>query len=188
MGGSVNSAAASAEYTQKSVQARTQGIADRKAAYARAYGLERDSAEYGHIAGQQLETMRQNQTAAVSATRVSNAASGFNASGGSKLRQEMSTAQILEEAIASAGKSYAIQDQNARLQAFQLRKEGDDALKLADIMAGYYSRVSRANAKSVGWQLLGGTLSTIGDTTLKYNIGGAADAIRNWGAKKSNSQ
>ena len=186
MGQFVNSSATSANAAQQATQARTQGLADRKLAYARAYGLERDSAEQGHIAAQQMQTLRQNQTAAVASTRANNAASGFAASSGSKLRHEMSTAQIFEEAIANAGKSYAITDQNARNQANQLRKEGDDALKMSQIMANYYSRVSKINSRAANWQLLGGTLSTIGDTMFTFNIGGAAEQIQNWGASSGN--
>lgn len=171
MGQFVNSSAASANATQQAVQARTQGIADRKAAYARAYGLERDTAEQGYIAAQQMQTMRQNQTAAVASTRLDNAASGFSASSGSKLRGETSTAQIFEQTIANLGQSYAIQDQNARNQANQLRKEGDDALKLSQIMSNYYSRLSKINSTAANWQLLGSGLTTLGDTMLTYNIG-----------------
>lgn len=188
MGQFVNSSAASANAAQQAAQARTQGLADRKTAYARAYGLERDSAQQAYIAAQQMQTARQNQTAAVASTRLDNAASGFAASSGSKLRHEQTTAQIFEEAIDNLGKSYAIQDQNARNQANQLRKDGDDALKMSQIMSNYYSRVSKINSTAANWQLLGGSLSTIGDTTLTYNIGGSADTIRNWGAKKPNSQ
>ena len=187
MGQFVNSSATAANAAQQAAQARTQGIADRKAAYARAYGIERDSAEQGHIAAQQMQTMRQNQTSAVAATRLDNGASGFNASSGSKLRNEISTAQIFEEAIYNAAKSYAIQDQNARAQANRLRKEGDDTLKLSQIMSNYYSRVSKINSTAANWQLLGGSLSTIGDTMFTYNIGGAAEQIRNWGATPKNS-
>lgn len=182
MGHSVNSSAASANAALQSAQARAQGLADRKTAYARAYGLEHDSAERGRIAAQQMQTMRQNQTAAESATRLQNAASGFDASSGSKLRSEMSTAQIFEEAIANAGKSYAIADQNARNQAASFRKEGDDALKMSQIMANYYSRVSKINSTAANWQLLGGTLNTIGDSMFTFNIGGASEQIRDWGA------
>lgn len=183
MGQFVNSSAASANAAQQSAQARTQGIADRKAAYARAYGIESDSAQRAHIAAQQMQTIRQNQTSAISATRVDGASSGFNASSGSKLRQEMTTAQIFEEAINNASKSHAISDQNARNQANQLRKEGDDTLKMSQIMANYYSRVSKINSTAANWQLLGGSLSTIGDTMFTYNIGGASDGIKNLFAK-----
>lgn len=187
MGQFVNSSAASANAAQQAAQARTQGLADRKAAYARAYGLERDSAEAAHIAADQMQTMRQNQTAAVSTTRLHNAASGFSASTGSKLRSETSTAQIFEQTIANLGKSYTIQDANARNQANQIRKDGDDALKLSQIMSNYYSRVSKINSTAANWQLLGGSLSTIGDTMFTYNIGGAAQQIRNSGANTKNS-
>ncbi len=185
MGQYVNSSAASANAAQQSAQARAQGLADRKAAYARAYGIEHDSAEQGHIAAQQMQTMRQNQTAAESATRLQNAISGFDASSGSKLRSEMSTARIFEEAIANAGKSYAISDQNARNQAARLRKEGDDALKMSQIMANYYSRVSKINSTAANWQLLGGALSTIGDSMFTFNIGGTSEQIRDWGASSA---
>ena len=188
MGQFVNSSAASANAAQQAAQARSQGLADRKAAYARAYGLESDSAQKAHIAAQQMQTMRQNQTAATSTTRLQNAASGFNVSSGSKLRTEQTTAQIFEEAIANAGKSYAISDQNARNQAAQLRKEGDDALKMSQIMANYYSRVSKINSSAANMQLLGGSLSTIGDTMFTYNIGGATDDIKNLFAKKQPTQ
>lgn len=187
MGQFVNSSAASANAAQQAAQARTQGIADRKAAYARAYGIERDTAEQGHIAADQMQTMRQNQTAATSTTRLHNAASGFSASTGSKLRTETSTAQIFEQTIANLGKSYTIQDQNARTQANQLRKDGDDALKLSQIMANYHSRTAKINSTAANWQLLGGTLNTIGDSFFTYNIGGAAEQIRNWGADTKNS-
>lgn len=187
MGQFVNSSAASANAAQQSMQARTQGIADRKAAYARAYGIERDTAEQAHIAAQQMQTMRQNQTAATATTRLHNAASGFSASTGSKLRSEASTAQIFEQTIANLGKSYAIQDQNARNQANQLRKDGDDALKLSQIMSNYYSRVSKINSSAANWQLLGGSLSAIGDSIFTYNIGGASEQIRNSGANTKNS-
>lgn len=188
MGQFVNSSAASANAAQQATQARTQGIADRKLAYARAYGLERDSAEQAHIAAAQMQTLRQNQTAATSATRAENAASGFAASSGSKLQNETSTAQIFEETIANLGKSYAISDQNARNQANQLRKEGDDALKLSQIMSNYYSRISRINSTAANWQLLGGIGSTIGDTMFTYNIGGAADQLRKWGADSASKK
>ncbi len=188
MGQFVNSSAASANAAQQATQARTQGIADRKLAYARAYGIEQDSAAQGHIAAQQMQTLRQNQTAAISATRAENAASGFAASSGSKLQNETSTAQIFEETIANLGKSYAISDQNARTKANQLRKDGDDALKLSQIMSNYYSRVSKINSTAANWQLLGGTASTIGDTILTYNIGGAADQLRKWGADTQKSK
>lgn len=187
MGQYVNSSAASANAALQSAQARSQGMADRKAAYARAYGLEHDSAERGRIAAQQMQTMRQNQSAAAAAARTSNASSGFDSSSGSKLRHEMSVAQIFEEAIANAGQSYAIADQNARNQANSLRKSGDDALKMSQIMANYYSRVSKINSTAANWQLLGGALSAIGDSMFTFNIGGSSGQKRNRGDSDSSS-
>lgn len=171
MGQFINAQAASADAAMQATQARTQGAADRKAAYARAYGMESESAAAAHIAAQQMETIRQNQRAAISDARVANATSGFSASSGSKLSTEKTTAQIFEEALANASKSYVIQDQNARSQANILRKEGDDTLKMSEIMGTYYSKVSRINSNAATGYLLGGALSTIGDIAYTYNIG-----------------
>ncbi len=170
MGQFINSSAASANYAQQAAQTRTQGLADRKAAYSRAYGIERDSAAQAHLAAHQMQTMRQNQTAATSSTRLHNASSGFSASSGSKLHTETSTAQIFEQTIANLATSYAIQDQNARNQANQLRKDGDDTLKLSKISSRYYSRLSKINSSAANWQLLGSIASTIGDSLLTFNI------------------
>ncbi len=171
MGQSVNSKASAAEYGMKAMEARTNGLAQRKQAYANAYGLEEASRQNGYITGQKMETMRQNQTAAVSSARLANGTSGFSASGGSKLQQEMSTAQMFEEVIANLGKSYAISDQNARRQADQLRKEGEDAYKMGNVMGNYYSRASKIQSTAGNWQLFGGVMSTIGDTLLKFDLG-----------------
>lgn len=171
MGQFINSKATSAEYGQKAMEARTNGLAQRKQAYSNAYGLEDASAQNGYITGQKMETMRQNQTAAVAATRLQNGSNGFGASGGSKLQQEMSTAQMFEEAIANLGKSYAVSDQNARRSADQLRKEGEDAYKMGNVMGNYYSRASKIQSTAGNWQLFGGAMSTIGDTFLKYDLG-----------------
>ena len=59
MGQYINSKATSAEYGQKAMEARANGLAQRKQAYANAYGLEDASAQNGYIAGQKMETMRQ---------------------------------------------------------------------------------------------------------------------------------
>lgn len=179
MGQVLNSKATSAEYGLKAMEARTNGLTQHKQAYANAYGLEEASSQNGYITGQKMETMRQNQTSAVSSTRLANGASGFGTSGGSKLQQEMSTAQMFEEAIANLGKSYAISDQNARRQADQLRKEGEDAYKMGNVMGNYYSRASKIQSTAGNWQLFGGAMSTIGDTFLRYDLGGGKDANNN---------
>ena len=170
MGEYVKSQATAANYGQQAIETRTNALTARRQAYANAYGLEENSAQSAYITGQQMATMRQNQSAAIAATRLANASGGIDPSGGSKLRQEQSTAQILEETIANLGQSYTISDQNARRQAARLRKEGDDTYTLGQIMANYYSRAARINSTAANWQLLGGSTATIGDTLLKFNI------------------
>lgn len=173
MGGFVNSSTAAANAQLQAAQARTQGVLQRRQAYADAYKLESDSAAALMVAGENAAVLRQNQAAQVAAARVQNGGSGFDASSGSVLRREQSVAEEFEQAIANMGRSAAVQDANARAQAVQLRREGDSAVLLADIMGDYYGRVARANRVAAGWNLLGGALSTVGNLGLQYNVGGA---------------
>lgn len=166
MGSFVNSRADAANAGAAAVA----GSMQRKQRYAAAYGLERESADAGWLAGRQLTAMRQNEDLSVGRQRAENAASGFAASSGSKLDRERSVAEVLEEAIANAAASYAVQDEAARNQAARLRKEGDDALRMGEIAARYYSRRSRI-ANTVGnWQLAGGVLDKVGGALVKYDL------------------
>lgn len=175
MGDAINSRGQAANYSSQAAQARTQGALQRRQAYANAYKLQNDSAQQGYIVGDQLMTMRQNAVAALSATRAENATSGF-ASSGSKLRTEQSTAEVLDAAIANLGKSYTIADQNARAQAAQYMREGDTALTLANIQAGYYDKLSSTYRKIAPWQLMGSAL-TIGSQIMgQFNFSGSPAA------------
>lgn len=177
MGNYIRSNQEAGHYAYQAQNAQTQGELSRKQAYNNAYKMEFDSGAAGYIAGDRMMTERQNAVAAVAQRRAENAASGFSASSGSKLRAEQSFAEMAEAMIANIGKDYTISDQNARNQANQLRKEGDEAAALGAVNSAYYSRMSGISSRAARGYLLGDTLSTLGDLGLRYrwtNLGKAA--------------
>lgn len=163
--------AQAANYDSQAVTARANGIAQRQQAYANAYKLETDAASQSYLAADNMMTMRRNQTAAVDETRLANGASGFDASGGSKLQAEQSVADVFEQAIANMMKSNTISDQNARMQANAYRRQGDTSLNLGNIQADYLNRMSSINRKYSRWALVGSALSSMGSFGSKANWG-----------------
>lgn len=162
-----------ANYSSQAATARANAIAQRQQAYANAYKLETDAASQSYLAADNMMTMRRNQTAAVDETRLANGASGFDASGGSKLQAEQSVADVFEQAIANMMKSNTISDQNTRMQANAYRRQGDTSLNLGNIQADYLNRMSSINRKYSKWALVGSGLSTLGQLGMKYNWKGS---------------
>lgn len=173
MGDALNMSAQGANYSSQAATARANGIAQRQQAYANAYKLETDAASQSFLAADNMMTMRRNQTVAMDEARLANGASGFDASGGSKLHAEQSVADVFEQAIANMMKSNTISDQNARMQANAYRRQGDTSLNLGNIQADYLNRMSRISSKYARWALVGSGLSTLGQLGLKYNWGGS---------------
>ena len=175
MGDAVNMNAAASNQRTDAVTTRANGRLQRQQAYANAYKLEDDAARGSHVAADNMMTMRRNQSAAAAASRVAHAASGFGASGGSKLAAEASVAEVFEKAIADAAKSNAIADVNAREQANAFRRQGDTALNLANISADYMDRVAEIDkklAKKLQWASAIKMAGAIGGS---FNLGGMFD-------------
>lgn len=173
MGSFINTSADSATNATRAYESRTQGILQRNRAYQQAYGLEQESAQNNYIAGRQMLDYRARQTAAVAASRAQNGASGFSASGGTKLGVETSVLDLYARQIEQLGTSAAINDQNARAQANELRREGDTAKSISDIRAEHYDRIAKSQRVARWGFLLGDTLSTAGQMQLQYNLLGS---------------
>lgn len=168
-----------ANYSSQAATARANGIAQRQQAYANAYKLETDAASQSYLAADNMMTMRRNQAAAVDEVRLANGASGFDASGGSKLQTEQSVADIFEQAIANMMKSNTISDQNARMQANAFRRQGDTSLNLGNIQADYLNRMSSISSKYSKWLLVGSGLSMLGGLGMKFNYGDGSSGKNN---------
>lgn len=178
MGQFLNSRTQGANYSVQASEARTQGALQRRQAYANAYKLEADSREKGLIVGDNMMRAESNALARIAALRGQVGASGF-AESGSKLREEQSTAEALKMAISDMGRSYAISDRNARNQANEYRREGDTALRLANIQGDLYDRLARINRKASLWLGAGELVSGLSRTVGSLNLGGS------WGSKSA---
>ena len=178
MGDGVNMYASAANQRTDAMTTRANGRLQRQQAYANAYKLEDDAARGSHVAADNMMTMRRNQSAAVAASRVAHAASGFGASGGSKLAAEASVAEVFEKAIADAAKSNAIADVNAREQANAFRRQGDTALNLANINADYLNRLAAINSKAAPWMMLGSALSLGGSLTNQFKMASSGEGSK----------
>jgi len=175
VGDYLNMSAQGANYSSQAATARANGIAQRQQAYAHAYKLETDAANQSYLAADNMMTMRRNQAAAVDEARLANGASGFDASGGSKLQAEQSVADVFEQAIANMMRSNTISEQDARMQAHAFRRQGDTSLNLGNIQADYLTRMSRISSKYARWALVGSGLSTLGQVGMKYNWGSSGN-------------
>ena len=168
MGEWMNSSAAATNYASQATTDRTNATLAKRQAYADAYKLETDSRNALHIAGDNLMTMRRNQTAAVGQRRVMSGASGFAASSGTQLEQETSVAEVLELAIANAAKSSAISDVNAREQAESLRRYGDTTYNVGMVQADFNQRMASIHRKAGPLYGLGSALYQGGMFGLNY--------------------
>jgi len=168
MGEWMNSSAAATNYAGQAIAGRTNATLAKRQAYAEAYKLETDSSNALHIAGDNLMTMRRNQSAAVGQRRAVSGASGFSAGSGSQLEQETSVAEVLEMAIANAAKSSTIADVNAREQADSLRRYGDTTYNVGQVQADFNQRMASINRKAGPWYGLGGALYQGGMFALNY--------------------
>lgn len=170
MGTFVNARTDAANSAIKATEARTQGLVQRQQAYQKAYGLESDSAQEGYMSALQMGEVRERQIASVAASRAAAAASGFDASSGTKLGAETSVLDMFEQQLSNMTLSHAINDSNAREQANELRREGDTALTLANIQSNYYKKVAKSQRNASWGYLVGNAFTKFGDFSATYGL------------------
>lgn len=172
MGDGLNSYASAANYRGESMTAATNARLAKRQAYADAYRLESDSEQALLVSGDQMMTMRRNQSAQIGAQRAAAGASGFSASSGSNLVTEQSVAEVLEMAVANAARSAAISDVNSREQAAALRRYGDTTFNVGMVQAEYQRKMSKISNGMAPLLMLGGGLTTLGS----MGVGSGLDA------------
>jgi len=168
MGEYLNMNAAATNMSSEATSARVNALLAKRQAFADAYKLEADAGAAAHIAGDNMMTMRRNETANRAAARVVDAISGF---AGNPAR-ELSVAEYFEKAIGDAAKSNAINYRNASEQANALRRSGETQYALGNVQADAYARLARVNRSVAPWLGVGGLLQTGASLGLTYNLGG----------------
>lgn len=161
--------ASAANMSGSAASARTNALLAKRQAYADAYKLEVDAGSAAHVAGDNMMTLRRNESANRAAARVVSAISGF--AGGSSHARELSVAEYFEKVIGDAAKSNAISYQNAAEQAGALRRQGDTQYELGMIQANAYDRMAAINRHAAPWLGVGGLLSTTSNIMATYNMG-----------------
>ena len=168
MGEYLNMNASATNMGGSATQARTNAMLARRQAYADAYKLEADADAASHVAGDNMMTMRQNQSANRAAARVVSAISGF--AGGSAHARELSMAEYFEKVVGDAAKSNAISYQNASEQAGVLRRQGETQYTLGNIQANAYDRMAAINRHAAPWLGVGGLMSQTSNIMATYNV------------------
>lgn len=169
MGEYLNMNASAANMAGEATATRTNALLAKRQAYADAYKLETDARSAAHIAGDNMMTMRHDESVNRAAQRVVSAISGFT--GGSAHVRELSVADYFEKAIGDAAKSNAINYVNAMEQAAALRKQGETQYALGNIQANAYDRMARINRSMAPWFGVGGAMSTLSQLGFQYNLG-----------------
>jgi hypothetical protein len=173
MGAYLNAQSNAANLSMQGATAKANAKIAKRQAYADAYKLEADAASAAKIAGDNMMTLRQNETAQRASARLAGAMSGFS---GNNTR-EMSVAEYFEKVLGDASRSNAIQSANAQAQATQLRHQGDSQYQMGIVQGNAYQAMASVQSSYAPWVGVGGALSTIGQLGMMYNIGTSTNNI-----------
>ena len=166
MGAYLNAQSNAANLSMQGATAKANAKIAKRQAYADAYKLEADAASAARIAGDNMMTLRQNETAQRASARLASAMSGFS---GNNTR-ELSVAEYFEKVLGDAARSNAIQSANAQAQAVQLRHQGDSQYQMGMVQGNAYQAMASVQSSYAPWVGVGGALSTLGQIGLTYNI------------------
>lgn len=143
MGQILGNAAMAKNYKAQASTIEAQGRAQQAAYNLKAANTEEEARADTRLAGANMMRQRQNQTAALAATRNARAASGFTEQGSGQ-QSELALADIFETAIADMALSNAIGESNKRHAASVSRQQG----RLIAMQAGAQAAQNRRLAKS----------------------------------------
>lgn len=164
MGELVNMNASAANMSNDAASTRANAMLARRQAYADAYKLEADAGAAARVAGDNMMTMRRNESANRAAARVAGAISGF----AGNVSRELSVAEYFEKAIGDAARSSSIAYRNAAQQAGALRRQADTQYALGNVQAGAYDRMASINRSMAPWMGVGGLLQTGVNVMMAY--------------------
>lgn len=160
-------------------EARWQGRLKQDQLNARAAQTEDEAKAAWTISTENQKRMQENKTHAQASARNAQAASGFDSEGSGAV-QELSVAEQMEQMIADAAMSSAIQENNARFAAAQMRGQGELEMMGAEVNARQYEQLSQNAKKAAGIQAVAGLAgAALGGVTGGW--GGALSMAGNFG-------
>lgn len=169
MGDALNMKMSAANAQSQAAAARSEAIAAKRQAMQNAYNVEFESAQRGMVAGENMEVMRKNQTQRVANEMARQGGSGFAVSSGSKMQNQVGIADMIEQTIQNMLKSNSIADQNARMQANVMRRQGETAYNVGMVKADYMNKQADILSKASTGMLIGSGLNLLGNVGMQFN-------------------
>lgn len=173
--------------TAQAELSRVTGSAQKTKAYADATATEEASKRNNAIAAQQLLQAREKQNEAAGAAETAAASSGFDVGSGSGKNPRAQAVHEFDQMINNMSQSNSISTINAFQRATDLRREGESAVRMAEIEAiGYegqaaaYKQMERATNRGMVAGAIGSLVGGVAGGVFGGAMGAAAGANMGW--------
>lgn len=157
----------SGQYSAKKNQALVNGRAQKNAAYAQATSTEQAAKANLRTVAENMARMAGNRRRDMGAARNANAASGFTSDGSGSKAEEVAN-KVHTQAMADLARSGSTASMNAQDAAITQRRQGDMALRAAEIEAEQYAAMAKASRTGAFMSALGGVVGAVGGAVDGY--------------------
>ena len=155
------------QYSVKKEQARTNGIAQKNAAYAQATATEQAAKANLRTVAENLARMAGNRRRDMGAARTANAASGFTSDGSGSKAEEVAN-KVHTQAMADMARSGSTASMDAADAAIAHRRQGDAAMRAAEIEAQQYAAMAKSTRTGAFMSAVGGVIGAVGGAVSGY--------------------
>lgn len=149
------------QYSAKKNQALVNGRAQKNAAYAQATSTEQAAKANLRTVAENMARTAGNRRRDMGAARNANAASGFTSDGSGSKAEEVAN-KVHTQAMADLARSGSTASMNAADAAITQRRQGDMALRAAEIEAEQYAAMAKASRTGAFMSALGGVVGAVG--------------------------
>ena len=161
------------QYRVKREQALANGLAQKNAAYAQATATEQAAKANLRTVAENMARMAGNRRRDMGAARNANAASGFTSDGSGSKAEEVAN-KVHTQAMADMARSGSTASMDAADAAIGQRRQGDMALRAAEIEAQQYAAMAKASRTGAFMSAVGGVIGAAGGAINGY---GRAEAF-----------
>ena len=149
------------QYSAKRDMALVNGRTQKNAAYAQATSTEQAAKANLRTVAENITRIAGNRRRDMGAARNANAASGFTSDGSGSKAEEVAN-KVHTQAMADMARSGSTASMNAADAAITQRRQGDMALRAAEIEAQQYAAMAKASRTGAFMSALGGVVGAVG--------------------------
>ena len=149
------------QYSAKKNQALVNGQAQKNAAYAHATSTEQAAKANLRVVAENMARMAGTRRRDMGAARNANAASGFTSVGSGSKAEEIAN-KVHTQEMADLARSGSTASMDAADAAITQRRQGDMALRAAEIEAQQYAAMAKASRTGAFMSALGGVVGAVG--------------------------